>query len=338
MEDRVQYLFRKYLNNSCNRAEMDELFDLAEKADPGSPLREQLVAALLESGGANAGADRSPIRFATINAPDSSLPSKMAGSGSLWKSNFWKIAAAAAGLLVGIAAWQYGHSPANSAAAPLSQARPDAQHIHQATARSEYKFVLLPDSSQVWLNADSRLEYPDGFGSGPRHVVLSGEAFFDVKHADKQPFIIHTGTITTTVLGTAFNIRAYPGGEKITVTVKRGKVKVDHGKTQLAILTRGQEMSIDTLQHLVHEKKLAAKEAATWQEGNLSYDDDAFADVVADLQRVYDVRIRITDPAIGRMRISTSFQRSQGIEPALKILCRLTDKTLVKTNDEFIIQ
>ncbi len=333
MEDRIQYLFRKYLSDSCNRAEMDELFDLAEKADPGSPLRERLVATLLENGSVGAGADRSPNGLKIIKTPDSPRSSKMAGGGK-----YWKIAAAAAGLLAGIAAWQYGHRPANPAAAPLSQATPATQHIHQATARSEYKFVLLPDSSQVWLNADSRLEYPDGFGSGPRHVVLSGEAFFDVKHADKQPFIIHTGTVTTTVLGTAFNIRAYPGGEKITVTVKRGKVKVDHGKTQLAILTRGQEMSIDTIQHLVHEKKLAAKEAATWQEGNLSYDDDAFADIVADLQRVYDVRIRITDPAAGRMRISTSFQRSQGIEPALKILCRLTDKTLVKTNGEFIIQ
>ncbi|HPZ88390.1 MAG TPA: FecR domain-containing protein [Flavihumibacter sp.] len=331
MEDRIHYLFRKYLNNTCNKAELEELFDLIEQAEPQSPLREKLIETLLEKNPPDSRDIKSPNRLKIVREPAVETTKNRR-----FTLGRFSVAAAVAGLVFGMAGWYYLQNRPANGAAPIAKSASPA--VSKTTARSEYKYLLLPDSSQVWLNAESKLDFPASFGTNDRHVVLTGEAYFDVKHADKQPFIIHTAGVTTTVLGTAFNIKAYPGGEKIIVTVKRGKVKVDYGQKQLAVLVRGQEISIDTTQNLVHEKKLTARETETWHEGNLSYDDFALADVLSDLQRVYDARIRVGDPAIKRLRISTSFRREQGIEQALEILCRLTDKKLIKNNGEYILQ
>jgi ferric-dicitrate binding protein FerR (iron transport regulator) len=91
----------------------------------------------------------------------------------------------------------------------------------------------------VWLNAASSLEFPDKFSGSKREVYLTGEAFFDVKHSDKSPFLIHTKNITTTVVGTAFNIKAYVNQKVIIVSVSRGKVKVSRDDQLIATLTKG---------------------------------------------------------------------------------------------------
>ena len=113
-----------------------------------------------------------------------------------------------------------------------------------STERAEYKYILLPDSTQVWLNAGSTLDYPEHFDEATREVTLVGEAYFDVKHAAEHPFIIHTGQIQTTVLGTAFNINAYTDRSNIQVSVSRGKVKVSRGDQLIAMLVKGQEVKV----------------------------------------------------------------------------------------------
>lgn len=76
------------------------------------------------------------------------------------------------------------------------------------------RHLTLPDGTTVVLQANSRLRYPEKFTGNTREITLSGEAYFDVAHDAQKPFIIHTGKIRTTVLGTAFKISAMPGGKK----------------------------------------------------------------------------------------------------------------------------
>jgi ferric-dicitrate binding protein FerR (iron transport regulator) len=208
----------------------------------------------------------------------------------------------------------------------------------KTTERSEYKFLLLPDSTQVWLNAASTLEFPQSFEDDKREVFLSGEAYFDVKHANKVPFIIHTGNISTTVLGTAFNIKAYPGRKNIIVSVSRGKVRVNYEDKEVATLTQGQQVKVSKQDSRLVEKKAAMSEAAAWQRGNMVYDDEPIEDIIADLERIYDVHIQVKDLAIQRLHVSTSFNREIGIEQALQVLCELTDTKLKQADGLFIIQ
>jgi len=106
----------------------------------------------------------------------------------------------------------------------------------------ENRFILLPDSSTVILHPGSSIRYSQ-IGH-ERRLVLNGEAYFDIRHLSGLPFVIITGSVKTTVLGTAFNIRAY-AGQEVTVSVTRGKVSVMNSLTKaLAILLPNQQATL----------------------------------------------------------------------------------------------
>ncbi|MBO9634770.1 MAG: FecR domain-containing protein [Chitinophagaceae bacterium] len=313
MEERIQYLLRQYLDNTCTKQEFDELFACLEQMDDHSPQREQLLQVLLDQPSA-----QTPFR-AYKRLPAWLMP-----------------IAASVLLLAGAAAWVYFSPKENTQ--PATKPLAFQPVLKKSTQRSESTYLVLPDSTQVWLNAASTLEFPENFGEGKREVVLKGEAYFDVKHADKIPFIIYTGKVSTVVLGTAFNIKAYPDLEKITVMVKRGKVKVSYDNQAVAMLTKGQQVSINNTDHAIREKKLREEETNTWQDGNLNYDEYIMQDILADLERVYNVQIKMEDPTLRQFRISTAFKREQGLETALEILCKLTDTHVKFEKGIYIIQ
>jgi transmembrane sensor len=86
--------------------------------------------------------------------------------------------------------------------------------------------LQLPDGTQVWLNSGSNISYESEFGDSTRQVRLTGEAFFDVARDNARPFIIHTATVDITVLGTAFNVRSYPGEKSTETSLIRGAVEI----------------------------------------------------------------------------------------------------------------
>ena len=94
------------------------------------------------------------------------------------------------------------------------------------TKRGSKSFIKLPDGTQVWLNADSKLTFKENFGDKTREVSLNGEAFFDVFHDADHPFIIHTGKADIKVLGTTFNIRNYALDKTMEATLIKGKIEV----------------------------------------------------------------------------------------------------------------
>lgn len=95
-----------------------------------------------------------------------------------------------------------------------------------ATKKGSKSFIKLPDGTQVWLNADSKLTFKENFGDKTREVSLNGEAFFDVFHDAEHPFIIHTGKADVKVLGTTFNIRNYALDKTMEATLIKGKIEV----------------------------------------------------------------------------------------------------------------
>jgi ferric-dicitrate binding protein FerR (iron transport regulator) len=119
--------------------------------------------------------------------------------------------------------------------------------------------------------------------------------------------------------------------------VNRGKVKVNYENKQVAMLTKGQQVSIDKKIRKVQEKVVKEDVPSSWQQGKLMYDDYSVADIVSDLQRIYDVNINITSQQVKQMRVSTSFKREYGVESALEILCTLTDTQLNIKNGTYSI-
>ncbi|MBX2922315.1 MAG: FecR domain-containing protein [Chitinophagaceae bacterium] len=333
MEERIKYLFRKFLDNTCTKEEFEEVFSyirMAEK-DPviqaffdkvyESEFEEQPSMAFVDVEGHLKGLSGPAVETASFGK-------KLQGMMQRWP------AAVTVVIVLGVLAWVWNddmRKPEMAAAAVNIQ-------VTKSTERSEYRYLLLPDSTEVWLNAESTLEFPQKFTGSKREVVLKGEAFFDVKHANKIPFVIYTGEVSTEVLGTAFNIKAYPDMEKITVSVKRGKVKVNYAKKQVALLTVGQQVSITPKAKLVNETQVKETETSAWQEGKLIYDDYMIGDILLDLERVYNQKVKVDVGGVETLRVSTSFKRDQGIEKALEVLCRLTDTELEREDGIYHIR
>src|SRR4029078_631833 len=95
-----------------------------------------------------------------------------------------------------------------------------------STKRGSKSKVQLPDGTQVWLNADSRIAYNEKFQGNLREVTLEGEAYFDVVRDEKRPFVIHTAAIDIKVLGTAFNVRSYANEKNTETSLIRGSIEV----------------------------------------------------------------------------------------------------------------
>lgn len=115
---------------------------------------------------------------------------------------------AAAVMILLIAGWWLWHKRTGADAVV---AKVENKPLPGAGVINKSKFIHLPDGSTVLLNEGSKLDFGNDFNTGSRQVVLTGEAYFDIKHDERRPFVVHTGKVYTTVLGTAFNIRAWPG-------------------------------------------------------------------------------------------------------------------------------
>jgi transmembrane sensor len=332
MEDRLRYLFKKFMDNTCSYKELEEFFSYIHKAD-----RDELLRHLIKKVYNELGEIASNTTYVNekghliLTSPEwlTSPPSiKPKRSKLISRINIVALIIVIAGIT-----WIIKVStPDITKTATLSSV------TKKTTNRSEFKFLLLGDSTQVWLNAASSLEFPDQFDGTSREVFLSGEAFFDVKHADKIPFIIHTGNIATTVLGTSFNIKAYPGQKTIIISVSRGKVKITRKNNVVAMLTKGQQVKLKEDGDEMMVKNIPSDGIAAWQQGNIVYDDETLGDIIADMQRVYNANIRITNTDLQNLKISTSFKREIGIEQALQVLCKLTDTELKQKDGIYLIQ
>lgn len=330
MEDRLRYLFKKYLDNTCTREEMEEFFGYVKQAEHDESLRQQIKNTYneLTDSGASIYVNEEGRLFFTRSTPEPiSTPVYKQK-----RSKVLRITAMAASLILIIALlWIFNVAPGKEKHVTISSV------TKKSTNRSETKFILLEDSTQVWLNSASSLEVPDQFDNNRREVSLTGEAYFDVKHADKIPFIIRTGDVAVTVLGTAFNIKAYPKQKDIIISVSRGKVKITKKDGQEITLTGGQQLKVKEDGNETSGKNIAAESVAGWQQGNLVYDDELLGDIVADLERVYNVTIQLSNQTLSNQRISTSFKREIGVEQALQVLCKLTDAQLIIGKDHYSI-
>ncbi len=160
--------------------------------------------------------------------------------------------------------------------------------------RSKARFVL-PDSTVVWLNSNSVLEYPDAF-TGPKRVVrLHGEALFDVKKANDFPFIVQVDEIDVEVLGTRFVVQNYPDKPIIETVLVEGSVKIGgSGITDPTILTPGQLLSLDKQSNTTDVRSVDSSNYTSWINSQLVFDNSNLGDIITNLQKWYGIDIVVT--------------------------------------------
>lgn len=186
-----------------------------------------------------------------------------------------------------------------------------------SAGRGNQVSVILPDGTQVWLNAKSALRYPATFQASARVVELSGEAYFDVDPKPGRPFQVRTTKVTVTVMGTAFNLKAYAEEVTVTTGVYKGRVQVsDHHKE--TSLSAGQQLVIggDGSWHAAGGAELDA--AAAWKNKLFVFRHTPLPAIIAELSRWYTAEFEIA-PGLTRT-FSGTIPRTASITTVLEVL------------------
>jgi transmembrane sensor len=199
------------------------------------------------------------------------------------------------------------------------------------------KQVVLPDGSIVWINSSSQIKYPLKFKNTIREVYLAGEAYFDIKHNASRPFIIHTGKVITTVLGTAFNIKEDRLNHTVVVTVTRGKVNVADGNQSLGTLTPNHQITFNTLSNKHIQNSIDAEKVIAWQENYIHFNDITFAEATARLEQRFKVKIRFANDKVKDCQFTGTALKQQKLENILKVICAFNEATYRTNADGTII-
>ncbi|WP_240916558.1 FecR family protein [Pedobacter sp. HDW13] len=185
---------------------------------------------------------------------------------------------------------------------------------------------MLDDGTTVWLNAASSLRYPLHFNGNERRVELTGEGYFEVAHLKTKPFIVVTGKQEVEVLGTHFNINAYPDEEDVKTTLLEGSVKVKslQDKSQSKYLKPGEQSVLNNNNWLV--KQVDAATQVDWKNGRFIFKDEELKSVMRKLARWYDIEVDYTQP-VENLNFSGKISRSKTLKDVLRILTRTNDVT-----------
>jgi transmembrane sensor len=184
--------------------------------------------------------------------------------------------------------------------------------------------IELPDGTQVWLNKNSKIEFPKAFSGDERQVYLQGEAFFEVVPNPEKPFIVKSDRISTRVLGTSFDVKAYNGDETASVSVATGKVEVskeigEGEPVRITQLTPEQELVINTEKDETYINIVSVANIAPWHLGQLVFRDNTYDEVMQVLHERFGKRI-VFKSSIGKCRVMASFNSTASLNDVLKLL------------------
>ena len=200
-------------------------------------------------------------------------------------------------------------------------------HWQEALAQDHPLQLRLSDSSVVWLNAGSRLRYPDKFNGPQREVeLLTGEACLNVAQDPVHPFIIRSGSIRTQVLGTIFNVRAYEKLAIVQVTVQQGKVAVQAADTlqqlagQQVILLPDEQLTFYAQQQDWKKEHRDAANISAWTSGRLLFNNERLDLIAMQLEQKYKVHISFADNTLPAYRITAGFEASDTLSDVLDAL------------------
>lgn len=290
MED-VKYinLIGKYLSGNMSASEKEELMSWAEAETSNQKVLDEMI----EVWGTTADAEPSfePDVEAAWSKVDKRLPSVdiRQPSGTKLRSlkggrRSW-LQIAAAVVLVLMATWWWTAQPQNEVWVAVN------------TEDGDVKTINLPDGSEIWLNAFSRLSYPKTFTN--RQVKLEGEAFFDVARKEDSPFVIYSGEAKTSVLGTSFNVRAYPEESIIEVSVTSGEVAFEEqqGKAKV-ILEKNTSAILNKKDSTIVKVEEPISNVTSWKTQVFNFKDLPLKEVFKIFERHFGVRFEIENKRI----------------------------------------
>ncbi len=192
--------------------------------------------------------------------------------------------------------------------------------IEVSVAYGERKHLVLPDSSEIWLNAGTTFKYPGTFAGKERLVYLDGEAYFSVKKDSGKPFIVKASQMSVTVLGTRFNVKAYPDDERIITTLTSGKVEVTVPSQSPEILSPNEQLTYNKKTSHINIAEIPAADTDSWVTGKLIFTNASLAEIQQTLERRYNIAISNRTSLAGKARYTVRFLKNDDLEQVLSVL------------------
>lgn len=184
--------------------------------------------------------------------------------------------------------------------------------------KGEYS-LQLSDGTRIYLNADSRLKYPETFGKQTREVELSGEAYFEVQKDTTRPFIVKVRDMKVRVLGTAFNINAYDELPEVKTTLVSGKVNVESPGESLELVP-GEQASLNKVNEGLYKAKVNVALYTGWKDGLFKFERESLENIMKVLERWYDVQVFFNNEELKHSLFSGDLKKYDNIEQHLRML------------------
>lgn len=196
-----------------------------------------------------------------------------------------------------------------------------SQLLEVSNPRGMLSTITLPDGTKVTLNGGATLSYPTLFIAENREVSLSGEAYFDVKKDEKQPFIVHAEDLQVKVLGTQFNVKSYQEDDYIQITLNEGKVGVNVASEQeIEYLQPDQQVCFDKKNRTFTKEDVNARFFSAWKDGQLYFRGTPFYEVALQLERRFNVDIEIVSPKLRETSYYGEFVRGENLDQILQVM------------------
>ncbi len=206
--------------------------------------------------------------------------------------------------------------------------------------------VVLPDGTKVWLSNDSKLVYPEKFHGKTRDVKLEGEAFFNVIHSEKKPFLVNLGGGRIKVLGTEFSVTAYPEDETIQTDLIKGKIQLDvnMGKGsrnyKSFVVKPSYSLVYNKLSGEIFESKISDGFYNYWQNGIYEFKDEKFEYLAKKIERIYNVKVMFEDEQVKERKFTGTLKIDDNIYTMMEVFIRASGRPIVyhKERDNIYIK
>lgn len=202
--------------------------------------------------------------------------------------------------------------------------------------------VTLSDGTRVWLNSGSKLVYPVLFEEDSRDVYLEGEGIFDVFHFESKPFYVKTKDFQIKVLGTVFNVSAYPDDKCSRAILEQGKIEIAANRTSFfskdeLILMPGNMAVFSPEEKILKQYQVNPADYMSWREGYFIFKSEKLENILKRLGRYYNVKMIIQDPSLGEEIFSGSLDMKGSPEEVLGMIFKMTPFKIRYENDEILI-
>ncbi len=198
--------------------------------------------------------------------------------------------------------------------------------------------IILPDSSKVWLNSGSTIEYSNTFGSNQRHLKINGQAYFEVVKNKKIPFVVESKNLNVKVLGTRFTVDAYDYSKNTSVILEEGRVELSPSKypKQKMFMKPGDKIVYDAETEKAKKTIVKAERYSSWRNGILNFYNSPMKEVVQKLSNRYNYEFKI-DKSIEDLEVTFTVNQ-EDLSSVLELLSTITPINIESRGDSVLIK